>query len=231
MKVITNQKLIDKNVKITKYITWASLGVLGIGIYFSITQKGEETSTLLITFGALLVGFTLSQISIFMQNKWGKSPRPDEQITSNLKGLDDKFTLYIHTSPIPHLLVSPTGIWGFITYPQEGKITFTGNKWKHKGGNTLRKIFAGDSLGKPNIDAEHLISDYTRGFSIKKLGVDLPPMNVALVFIHPTVEIDADTAPIPTITIKKLKDFIRKRSKAEVIPAETIDLINKSLSD
>ncbi len=231
MKIITNQKLIEKNVKITKYITWASLGVLGIGIYFSITQKGEETSTLLITFGALLVGFTLSQISIFMQNKWGKSPRPDEQITSTLKGLNDSYTLYIHSSPIPHLLVSPMGIWGFITYPQEGKVTYTANKWKHKGGNTLRKIFAGDSIGRPNVEAEHLISDYTRGLSLKNLGVDIPSLNVAFVFTHPTVEIDAENAPIPTIPLKKLKDFIRKKSKSEVIPPETIELINNSLND
>ena len=45
MKIITDQKYIDRNVKITKYITWASLGVLGMGIYLTITQK-ESTQTL-----------------------------------------------------------------------------------------------------------------------------------------------------------------------------------------
>jgi hypothetical protein len=229
MKVICNQKYIDKNVKITKYITWASLAVLGTGIYLSITQN-EETKTLFLTFGALLVGFTLSQISIFMQNRWGKSPRPDELITSSLKGLDDKYTLYIYSSPLPNLLVSPNGIWGFITYPQQGKISYSGGKWKHKGGNSLRKIFAGDSIGKPNLDYENLVSDYSRGFAKKALGVDLPELNVALVFTHPTVEINADEAPIPAIQIKKIKDMVRKRAKTDMIPLETIDEINKSLS-
>ena len=229
MKVICNQKYIDKNVKITKYITWASLAVLGSGIYLSITQK-EETKTLFLTFGALLVGFTLSQISIYMQNRWGKSPRPDELITTGLKGLDDKYTLYIFSSPIPHLLVSPNGIWGFITYPQQGKISYTGGKWKHKGGNTLRKIFAGDSIGKPNLDYDNLIADYSRGFAKKAMNIEIPELNVALVFTHPTIEINADEAPIPAISLKKIKDMVRKRAKTDTIPLETIELINKSLS-
>ena len=56
MKVICNQKYIDKNVKITKYITWASLAVLGSGIYLSITQK-EETKTLFINFWCFIDWF------------------------------------------------------------------------------------------------------------------------------------------------------------------------------
>lgn len=229
MKIISNQKYIDRNVKITKYITWASLGVLGLGIYITITQK-ESTQNLAITFGALLIGFTLSQISIYMQNRWGKSPRPDELITSALKGLDDKFTLYLFTSPIPHLLVSPTGIWGILVYGQQGKISYTGNRWKLKGGNTFRKIFAGDNLGRPDLDVENLLLDYSRGMSKKTPGTTLPEINVALVFTHPSAVVEAEDAPVPTIPIKKLKDVIRKKGKNDLIPQATIDEINASLA-
>lgn len=229
MKIITDQKYIDRNVKITKYITWASLGVLGMGIYLTITQK-ESTQTLIITFAALLIGFTLSQISIYMQNRWGKSPRPDELITAALKGLDDKHTLYLFKSPLPHLLVSPNGIWGIIAYSQQGKISYTGDRWKLKGGSTFRKIFAGESLGRPDLDSESLISDYSRGLSKLIPGQTLPVLNVALVFTHPSIVIEAEDAPVPTIPLKKLKDLIRKRTKGELIPQETVDVINESLS-
>ncbi len=73
MKIISNQKYIDRNVKITKYITWASLAVLGLGIYLTITQK-ESTQTLAITFGALLVGFTLITDKHFYAEPMGKIP-------------------------------------------------------------------------------------------------------------------------------------------------------------
>jgi len=233
MKIISNDKLIKKNLKITKYVTWASMIVLGIGIYLSLSElsasEPESTKTLALTFGALLVGFTLSQISIYMQNRWGRSPRPDELIISNLKGLDDRYTLYIYSSPIPHLLVSSAGVWGLIAYPQEGTITFTNNKWKHKGGNTLRKIFAGDSIGKPELDHDNLVSDYSRAFKKANPELVLPPLNVALVFTNPKIEITAEEAPIPTIPIKKLKETIRKHAKLEAIPQATVDQINQIL--
>lgn len=235
MKIISNDRLIKRNGKITKYVTWASMIVLGIGIYLSLSELSttapESTKTLALTFGALLVGFTLSQISIYMQNRWGRSPRPDELVVSNLKGLDDRYSLYIYSSPIPHLLVSSAGIWGIITYPQEGVITFTNNKWKHKGGNTLRKIFAGDSIGRPEYDHDNLISDFSKALQKSNPGLQLPPLNVAFVFTNPKIVINAEDAPIPTIPIKKLKETIRKHAKLESIPQETVDEINRYIQN
>ncbi len=151
-------------------------------------------------------------------------------IAAALKGLDDKYTLYLFASPIPHLLVSPNGIWGILAYSQQGKISFSGDRWKLKGGNTFRKIFAGENIGRPDLDSESLVSDYSRGLSKKVPGLALPELNVALVFTHPTVVIEAENAPLPTIQIKKIKDLVRKRSKSEMIPQETVDAINESLT-
>jgi hypothetical protein len=57
----------------------------------------------------------------------------------------------------------------------------------------------------------------------------LPELNIALVFTHPDVVIEAENAPVSTIPIKKLKDLIRKRAKNEMIPQGTVDAINESL--
>lgn len=229
MKIVANNKLIERNVKITKYVTFGSLLVLGVGIYFSLTQQSNP-NTVYITFSALVIGFILSQVSVYMQVHWGKSPRPDEFLTAQLKGLDDKYTLYIYTAPLPFLLVSTNGIWGLITYHQEGTITYSKDKWHQKGGNTFRKLFGSDKLGRPDLDHQNQIANYTRGFAKLAPGMDLPPLSTALVFTYPTVSIDAEYAPIPTIPIKKLKDLVRKKSKNEPITPETIDMINKLLA-
>ncbi len=79
-------------------------------------------------------------------------------------------------------------------------------------------------------DSESLISDYSRGLSKLIPGQTLPVLNVALVFTHPSIVIEAEDAPVPTIPLKKLKDLIRKRTKGELIPQETVDVINELLS-
>ena len=228
MKIVSNTKQIERNVKITKYVTFGSLLILGVGIYFSLTQQ-DKPNTVYITFSTLVIGFILSQISIYMQVRWGKSPRPDESITAQLKGLDDKYTLYIYTSPLPFLIVSTNGIWGLITYHQEGTITYTKDKWHQRGGNVFRKLFGADKLGRPDLDHRNQQADYFRSFAKIAPGFDMPPLNTALVFTHPTVSIDAENAPLPTIPIKKLKELVRKKSKNEAIAPETIAYINALL--
>ncbi len=130
MKIISNTKLIERNAKIAKYTFYASLGILGIGMYLSFKYPDDVNmmSWMMVT---LIVGFLLSQISIYFQNKFGKKPRPDEMITASLKGMDDKYTLFHYSSPVSHLLVGPAGIWGLIPYDQNGTIVYEkddGNK-------------------------------------------------------------------------------------------------------
>lgn len=229
MKIVTNTRKIERNVKITKYATFGSLLVLGVGIYFSLTQQ-DRPGTVYITFSALIIGFILSQLSIFMQNHWGKSPRPDELIIAQLKGLDDKHTLYIYKTPIPFLLVSPNGIWGILTYHQEGKISFENDRYHHKGGNAIRKLFGGDGLGRPDLDQQNLVSSFQRWFAKNITGFDMPKINVVLVFTSPKVDLELDDSPIPAIHSKKLKDLIRKKAFINSIPIELIEQINQRIS-
>jgi len=230
MKILSNDRLIKRNVQITKYATVGSLIILGVGIYFSLTQA-DKPSTVYITFAALVAGFITSQISVYMQLRWGKSPRPDEIILSELKGLDDRHTLYVYRSVIPYLLVSPTGLWGLIPYHHEGSITFEKNRFRQKGGNTFRKIFGGDGLGRPDLDAKSNIQSFERG--IKKQLPDFENCNYqpVLVFTNPKTQLACDGAPYPVLPTKKLKDFIRKKNRREVLSLELLTQINQSLQN
>src|SRR5512136_1316798 len=107
MKIVTNEKLIKRNARIGRYTTMAALVILGIGAYITFTMPDKFAYSL----GALLVGFFLSQMGIYFGNRWGRSPRPDEVMDKNLKGLGREYTIYHFSTPASHLLVGPAGIW------------------------------------------------------------------------------------------------------------------------
>ncbi len=227
MKIVSDTKLIKRNKKIGSITTFVALGVLGIGLYFSFT-KPEQIS---ITFGALLLGFLLTQVGIYFGNRWGKSPRPDELLTAGLKGLENNFTLYHYTAGVSHLLVGPTTIWGLIPVSVGGVITFDENKmrFRQKGGNFYFKIFGQENLGRPEVEAQYIVSDFAKFAKKKFPDVELPDVTPILVFTNKKAELDIENSPIPAVTLEKLKDYIRKQSKGEPIALLAIQTIKKAL--
>ena len=227
MKTVTNHKTIKNRKKIGQYTTITSLLVLAGGLYMSFKPELINYS-----FAALIVGFLLSQMGIYYGGRWGRSPRPDEIITGSLKGLENKFTLYHYVSPVHHLLIGPAGLWILIPYHQGGAISYDTkrNRWKQKGGNLYLKIFAQESLGHPENDIENqkksLVRWLEKNFESQN---ELPPINVALVFTNPKADVQADDAPVPTLPIGKLKDFMRRAGKQDVIPADITNPIKEAL--
>ena len=229
MKIVTNEKLIKRNKKIGQYTSIASLVVLGGGLYFSFSTTTSYSMS--ITFGALILGFLLSQVGIFYGNRWGRSPRPDERLVASLKGLEDKYTFYNFTTAVPHLLVGPSGIWVLIPYTVKGLITYDEKKlrWKQKGGNVYMKFFAQEGLGRPDLDALGLIKDAEKYIAENVKDLEHPPVQAALVFTNDKASIEAANAPVPTLSAGKLKDFFRKKAKEEPAPLETIKLLQAAL--
>jgi len=227
MKIISNEKLIKRNKKIGQYTTFVALAVLGIGLYFSFAQP-EKIS---VTFGALLVGFLLTQVGVFYGNRWGRSPRPDELVTASLKGLGETYSLYHYTAGIPHLLAGPTGLWAVIPNSAAGKISFDESKgrFRQKGGSIYMKIFGQDSVGRPESDAQYTISDLKKWINKKASDINLPEPKAVVVFLNAKAEVDAQNAPIPAMHVEKLKDFIRKQPKGSIEDAEAIKALQKAL--
>ncbi|HLO33891.1 MAG TPA: hypothetical protein VK249_32390, partial [Anaerolineales bacterium] len=107
MKIIKNEKLIKRNATIGNWTTLAALAVLGLGMYISFVRTELFAYSLI----ALVLGFTLTQIGMYMGSKFGRSPRPDERLDAGLKGLQNEFVMYHYTTPASHLLVGPAGVW------------------------------------------------------------------------------------------------------------------------
>lgn len=229
MKIIRNDKLIARNAKISQFVLYAALICLVAGIYITFTQNSAEDIGTAYLF--LIPSYILVQFSISMGNKWSRSPRPDEVVTQALKGLDNQYSLYIHTTTVPHFLVGPAGSWIIKTYHQGGRIYIDEKKniLKQKGGGSfITKAFAGEGIG--NIEKQSDL--YIEKFStyMEKQGIaPLPEVNIVNVFINEDVVLDAAKYSEILLTPDKLKDFIRKTAKKTNYPVEEIEKITSGL--
>lgn len=228
MKTIKNEKLIKRNAQIGSWTTLAALVVLGVGMYLSFTRPELFTISLI----ALLLGFTLTQVGMYMGSRFGRSPRPDEKLDAGLKGLQNEFVMYHYTTPVSHLLVGPAGVWVVMPYHQPGEATFRKNRWHMKGGGFLQgymRIFGQEGLGRPDIDIDNQIKAL-RKYLLKDIDeAELPEINALMVFTNDNVEVNGEGSPVPAMKLKQLKDFFRQKAKEKKLPAETLNRLKTVL--
>lgn len=226
MKIIKNEKLISRNGKIGQYTSLGALVVLGLGMYISFSKPDLFTYSVI----CLLVGFIMTQVGMYMGNRWGRSPRPDEKFDTGLKGLPGEFNMYHYSSPVSHLLVGPSGAWVLLPFHQKGKVEFTKNRWRMSGGGFMQmymRIFGQESIGRPEIDAENEVQTLKKFFAKKLDESFIPEINPILVFTSDEAELEVGDSPIPAMKLKQLKEFMRQGVKNRVL---TVDQIAKITS-
>lgn len=228
MKIIKNEKLIARNSKIGQFTSLGALAVLGIGMYISFSKP----ELFYYSIAALIVGFMMTQVGMFFTNRWGRSPRPDEQLDASLKGLPGDTTIYHYVTPVSHLLVGAAGIWVLMPFHQRGKVTYEKNRWKLSGGGFMQAymtIFGQEGIGRPDLELGNQIESLKKYFAKKMDGEESPEIKGVLVFTNDQAEIDNTDSPIPALQIKKLKDFMRQKSKDKPIDAITLQKIGSVL--
>ena len=228
MKIIKNEKLIKRNAQIGSWTSLAALVVLGGGMYLSFTRPELFMYSLI----ALLAGFTLTQVGMYMGNKFGRSPRPDEKLDAGLKGLQNEFVMYHYTTPVSHLLLGPAGLWVVMPYHQRGQVAFKKNRWNMKGGGFLQgymRIFGQEGLGRPEIEIDNEINSLKK-YLLKHMDEsEIPEIKALMVFTSDDVEIDGEGSPVTALKLKQLKDFIRQRAKEKKLSAETLNKLKTVL--
>ena len=237
MKIIRNEKLINRNAKIGQYTNLAGIVLLAISMYLAVTSL-NKTPTLgetYLLFGVMIVALILTQVSMFFGNRWGRRPRPDEQLDTALKGIPGEYVLHHYSTPASHLLLGPAGVWILMPYHQKGKVTFKNNRWKGSGGGFLQgymRIFGQESLGRPDLEAASEVATLEKFFKKTLAEEETPPtVKVALVFLDANVEVDAEGSPIPAMSARKLKEFIRKAAKEQPFPATELAKVTALLSN
>ena len=221
MKIIKNEKLIQRNGKIGQAVSLGALIVLGIGMYISFSKPEWITYSVI----CLILGFIMSQVGMFMGGRWGRSPRPDEKLDTALKGLHSDFNIYHYSSPVNHLLVGPSGAWVLLPYHQRGKISYEKNRWKMRGGGFLQsymRIFGQEGLGRPDLEAENEVQILKKFLAKKMDESDIPEIKPILVFTTDDVELDAGDSPIAALKLKQLKEFMRQGGKSRMLSSQQI---------
>lgn len=229
MKIIKNEKMIQRNSKIGTWLSLGALVVLGLGMYITLARRDLFFYALI----ALVVGFTMTQIGMYMGNRFSRKPRPDEKLDAGLKGLTGDYTLYHYTTPASHLLVGPAGLWLLMPYHQRGQVVFRKKRWRMSGGGFMQsymRIFGQEGLGRPEAEIDKESSSLWKFLAKKMDESRIPEIKPVLVFTSDEVEIDPEGADIPAMKLKQLKDFIRQRAKEEKLPAETLTALNEALA-
>jgi len=230
MKIIKNEKLIKRNGQIGQWTSLGALVVLGTGMYISFTR----TELFIYSIAALLIGFTLTQVGMYMGNRYGRSPRPDEKLDAGLKGLQNEFAIYHYKTPASHLLVGPAGVWVLFPYHQRGQITYKKNRWRNSGGGFLQgymRIFGQESIGRPDLEMDSDTRALKRYFDKQLKEDDIPEINAMMVFTSDDVEIDAEDTPVPAMKLKEIKNFFRQKGKEKPITPTQLAAVKAALPE
>jgi hypothetical protein len=230
MKTIKNEKLIKRNGQIGQWTSLAALVVLGGGMYLSF----KRTDLFAYSIAALLLGFTLTQIGMYMGNRYGRSPRPDEQLDAGLKGLQNEFVMYHYMAPASHLLVGPAGIWVLLPFHQRGQVTFKKNRWRMSGGGFLQsymRLFGQENIGRPDVEMESEVNAVKKYLAKQMEEVEIPEINTMMVFTSDDVNIDAGESPVPALKLKEIKDFFRKKAKEKSISQTQLAAVKAALPE
>jgi hypothetical protein len=228
MKIIKNEKLIKRNSQIGQFTSIGALVVLGVGMYISFTRADLFAWSIT----SLVVGFAMTQVGMFFSNRWGRSPRPDEQLDAGLKGLPGDTAIYHFVTPVSHLLVGPAGIWVLRPYHQRGKVTYYKGRWRLSGGGfmqTYMTIFGQEGLGRPDLESAGEIDSVKKYLSQHLEESEPPEIQAVLVFTNEQIEIDDTDAPQPVLKLKQLKDFMRQRAKERPKASLTLERIRSAL--
>lgn len=226
MKQVINEKLITRNKRIGNITSIAGIAILAAGLVLNINATPTRT---LLSFGALIIGFIVAQVSTYYVTKFGRSPRFDEVIAHNLSKLNSNYTFYVYSSPVPMLLIGPSGIWIPTPVSASGEIYYD-KKWKQSGGSFLLKLFGQENIGRPGLDVKANEKQLHEFLSNHFEEDRIPPINSILVSLHPKATIgDVEEAPIPIVEADALRRKLRKvsRKTEEEIPQETLDKINE----
>ncbi len=177
------------------------------------TVNPNYSQMVLMSFACLGLGFIASQIGGYNQRRFNRSPRPDERLAKELKGFDDRYSLFAWMLPAAYVFLGPTGVYTFALREQAGLVTNNQDKWKHKGARLdFLLAFSNEGVGSPSLDAQSDAAKMQKYIAqhLPDLAVEVQPMAL---FINPQVKLDLKNPTVPVVKPDQLKTLLRQRTK------------------
>lgn len=217
MKIIIDEKLVKRNKLIGKILRWVSLACMVFGLFAVFSEKIATNPSLFFAFFVVMIlGVLLSSVSGFFTSRFGNSPRPDELIDKAFKGLDDRYQIYHYRSSIPHLLISPVGVWSIIPTFVDGEIFYdqSKNNWFHKKNSFLNRFLQKENFPNPISEYEYHKKELLK-IKDKALLAEDPGLQVLIILMHKNAKLSGlnENDGILILPFEKVKERFRKNSK------------------
>lgn len=233
MKLVRNEKHISRNKLIGRILTFSSLGILGLGLYFAFKK---EMTLIIYSYICLIVGFILTQIGLNFVNRYGRSPRYDEIFGTAFEKLRHEYTYYVYSTPLPMLLMGPCRIWMPIPVNATGELSYQDGKWVHKTRNRIQKMMGQDSVGRPDKEVAEASAALSKYLTEKGIPTEMQPelKPIMVVYLKETQLGNVSKAPYPVVEMEDLKRYIRRMDReqcADPISPETAAKLKEALAN
>ncbi len=207
MRLIINEQKIKRNKKIASIFTIASLAVLAAGLVFAF-----RPTMLLWSYVALVVGFVLTQFSMYFSSRFSRSPRYDEVMNKALETIRGDYNFYVYMTLVPNLLLGPNKFYALHPVITPGTISYENGKWKEKGRGIMMRIVGQEGLGNPSKELSVQIQglqDYLNENGMPY--TEQPQIEPLLVILTDKTKFgELNDAPIQIVNINELKRTIRR---------------------
>lgn len=225
MKIVTNEPLVAKRKKQANVVSLSAMGLLIGGLVWNLTSINDSEFNILKFYGiltVLMLGFVMSSISANLVNRWVRAPRADQSLADTLKGLDNKNVLFNYTTPVPHILMAQNKIYIITPKHMDGQISVDQDKWT-RNWSWMRVLrgFAEESIKSTTVEAErnvHLFNKFLEGHLPDES--ESLPIEPLIVFTHPKVDLRVNDSSITALTLKQLKNHVRKAMKGSALSAD-----------
>lgn len=174
MNIFTNEAFFVQQIQAARRRQALAISLIAVYFVFSIMSLTLPSSTLgsvyiwfaPISFISLLIGFPLWRTNSNKLKRLRATPRADQLLNNELKGLSNKYSLH-HYVPasggiIKHLLVTPNGLIVMETRDEVGPVqckgTDRGDQWTFPGGLLVRLASDKSVSNNPSQDLEVAMS-------------------------------------------------------------------------
>lgn len=209
MVVLRDEKRIARLARLAQILSLAGLAALVVGLLFIFFS--DDPNVFLYQLAALVVGYSLSQVGLFLAHRYLRQPRMDQVIDRAVgKAARKDGRLYHYLLPAPHVLLLPSGIVVLVAKFQAGRITADGDNWKQTGLG-LRRLFGREGLGNPTREAEAQVAKMVAYLKEAAPSVTDVTVSPIIVFTAQNIEsLDVKQSRIPAVYHSKLGTLLRQ---------------------
>jgi len=212
MVILRDEKRIYRLKRVAQVASIGGMALLIGGLVFALTSA-DAANAFLFQLLALTFGWLISQVGMFLAQRYVRNPRPDQVLDEALKKVARNGRLYHYLLPAPHVLLTANGIIVFVAKFQGGKVSVDGDRWKQTGVG-LRKFFGQEGLGNPTREAETMIGAVAGYLRKHAPSVEEVPIGALIVFtMKGLTDLDLNRSRIPAMHYTKVHGYLRQQKK------------------